>query len=77
MVFLPEKTLGATDFKLGMLIQLHSGSNMGWVPLGHTSFFTCVQLQLPKNGISATKNTKGVRPMNPYIFGINIIFGMF
>ena len=31
MVFLPEKTIGARDLKLGMNIQLHSGNNMGCV----------------------------------------------
>ena len=34
--YLAKKTLGATDVKLGMHIQLHSGSNMCWVPFGYT-----------------------------------------
>ena len=42
-----RKTIGATDLKLGMYIQLHSGSNIGWVPPGHTSF-SCVRLLMPK-----------------------------
>ena len=63
-----RKTIGATDLKLGMQTLLHSGSNMGWVPPGHTSSFLCVRLNMPK---------MGDRPMNPYIFRVNIIRGMF
>ena len=48
MWYLARKTLGATDLKLGMHIQLHSRSNMGWVPLGHISSFLCVRLKMPK-----------------------------
>ena len=48
-----RKTLGATDLKLGMHIQLHSGSYMGWVPPGHTSFFPYVMAKNAKNCISA------------------------
>ena len=59
-----RKTLGDTDLKLGMHIQLHSGSNMGWVPLGHTSSFPSVRLKKEaKNGISAT--TKKNRELDP------------
>ena len=36
-VIFARKTLGAIDLKLGMYTQLHSGSNMGWVPPDHTS----------------------------------------
>ena len=51
--YLARKTLGATDLKLGMHIQLYSGSNMGWVPpgLGPTwphFFLSCVRLKMPK-----------------------------
>ena len=35
---LARQTLGATDVKLGMHTQPDSGSNMGRVPPGHTSF---------------------------------------
>ena len=45
---LARKTLGVTDLKLGMHIQLHSLSNMGLVPLGHTSSFLCVRQKMPK-----------------------------
>ena len=37
-----RKTLGTKDLKLGIHIQLHSGSSIGWVPPGHTTFFSCV-----------------------------------
>ena len=43
-----RKTIGARDLKFGMNIQLHSGSNMGCVPPGHTSSFLCVRLLMPK-----------------------------
>ena len=43
-----RKTIGARDLKLGTNIQLHSGSNMGCVPPGHTSSFLCVRLLMPK-----------------------------
>ena len=43
-----RKTIGARDLKLGMNLQLHSVSNMGCVPPGHTSSFLCVQLLMPK-----------------------------
>ena len=33
-----RKTHGTTGLILGMHTQLYSGSNMGWFPLGHTSF---------------------------------------
>ena len=46
--YLACKALGATDLKLCMHIQLHSGSNMGWVPPGHTSSFPCAKLKMPK-----------------------------
>ena len=46
--YLARKTLGSTDLHLGMHIQLHSGSNMSWVPLGHTSSLPCVRLKMPK-----------------------------
>ena len=62
MVFLPEKNLGAIDFKLGMLIQLHSGINMGWVPLGHTSSSTCVRLKVPKMVLQQQKNPRELDP---------------
>ena len=39
MVFSPQKPFVATDLKLGMHIQLYSGSKLGWVSPGHTSFF--------------------------------------
>ena len=48
-----RKILGATDLKVGMHIQLHSVSNMGSVPPGHTSSFSCERLKNAKNGISA------------------------
>ena len=48
MVILPEKPNGATDLKLGLYIQLHSESNMGLVPPGHTSSFCHVRLKVPK-----------------------------
>ena len=38
---LAKKPPGATDLKYGMHIQLHSQSNSGWVPPGHTSSFPC------------------------------------
>ena len=44
MVLLPEKKMELADLKLGMLIQLYSANNMGWVPSGHTSssfLFVC------------------------------------
>ena len=44
---LTRETLGATDLKLGMHMQLNSGSNMGWVPPGHISFSHCVRLKIP------------------------------
>ena len=43
-----RKTIGARDLKLGMNIQLHSGTNMGCVPPGHTSSFLCVRLLMLK-----------------------------
>ena len=43
-----RKTLEATDLKVGMNIQLHSVSHMGWVPTGHTTYFSCVRLNKPK-----------------------------
>ena len=48
MVLLPEKKNGATGLKLGMHIQLDSGSNMG---VGHTSSSWCIRLKwyLKKN----------------------------
>ena len=46
--YFARKTIGATDLKLGMYIQLHSRSNMGWIPPGHTSSFSCVRLKMPK-----------------------------
>ena len=42
------KTLGAMDLKLGKHIQLHTGSNIGWVPPGHTCSFSCVRLKIAK-----------------------------
>ena len=42
---LARQTLRATDLKLGMHTQLHSGSNMGWVSPGHTSFSGSVRLK--------------------------------
>ena len=51
MEFWPEKNCRAKGLKLGVHTQLDSGSNMGWVPLGHTSSFWCVRLKMPKNGI--------------------------
>ena len=51
-----DDRFGATYLKLGMYIQLHSGSSMGWVPPGHTSFFFCVMLKIPKM-IYISKNT--------------------
>ena len=47
-VFLQRKNLGATALKLGMHIQLYSGSNIGRVPLGHTSSLSCVRLKMTK-----------------------------
>ena len=47
-----RKTVVATDLKLGMYILLHSGSNMGWVPPGHTFLSLCKAINA-KNGISA------------------------
>ena len=47
-VFFTRKTLGAIDLKLGMHTQLQSGSNIVWVPPGHTSSFPCVRLNMPK-----------------------------
>ena len=43
-----RKILGATNLKFCLPIQLHSGSNMGWVPPGHTTSFSCVRLKMPK-----------------------------
>ena len=74
--FLARKTLGATNLKLGMDIQLHSGSNVGCVPPGHSSSFLCVRQKMPKM-VFQKKHLSGVRDMNPYIFGIDIIWGMF
>ena len=45
---LARKTHGATGLKLGVHTQLDSGSNMGWVPPGHTSSFWFVRLKMPK-----------------------------
>ena len=72
-----RKTLGATDLKLAMNIQLHSGSNMGWVPPGHTFLFLC-KAKNAKNGKSAkTLEPKELDHKLIYIFLINIIWGMF
>ena len=46
--YFARKTHGATGLKLDMHTQLDSGSNMGWVPLGHTSSSWCVKLKMPK-----------------------------
>ena len=43
-----RKTLGATDLKLGVHIQLNSGNDMGCVPSGHTSSLSCGMLKIPK-----------------------------
>ena len=48
---LTRKILGATDLKHGRHIRLHSGSNMGWVPPGHT-FLSLCKAKNAKNGIS-------------------------
>ena len=45
---LARETLGATDLKLGMDIQLHSGSNMGWVVPSLTSSSGRVRLEMLK-----------------------------
>ena len=45
---LATKTRGATGLKLGMHTQLDSGSNMGWVPLSHTSSFLVCKAKMPK-----------------------------
>ena len=74
---LARKTLGATDLKLGIHIQLHSRSNMGWIPAGHTSYFLCIRLKMPKMVFQQKHLNLGVRPMNPYIFGIDIIWEIF
>ena len=47
-----RKTIGARNLKLGMNIQLHSGSNRGCVPPGHTCSFLCKTIHA-KNGILA------------------------
>ena len=74
------------DLKRGMYTQLHSGSNMGWVPPGHTSSFSCVRPKNAKNGISAKTLEPKELDHEPiyiyiyiyiYIFWINIIWGMF
>ena len=44
---LVRQTLGATDLKLGIHAEFDSGSNMGRVPPGHTSFSHCVMLKMP------------------------------
>ena len=46
---LARKTHGATGLKLCMHTQLYSGSNMGWVPLGHASSSWCVRLKCQKS----------------------------
>ena len=43
-----RQTYGGTDLKFGMHTQLDSGSNMGWVPPGYTSFSHCVGIKMPK-----------------------------
>ena len=45
---LARKTDGTTGLKLGMDTQLDSGSNIGWVPPGHTSSSLYVGLKMPK-----------------------------
>ena len=42
------KNFGATDLKLDMHIELHSGCNNGWAPPGYTSYFPGVRLKMPK-----------------------------
>ena len=48
-----RRTIGTTDLKFGIYMQLLSGSNMGFVPLGHIFSFPYVILLITKIGISA------------------------
>ena len=45
---LTRKHLEATELKLGMHIQFHSGSNIGLVAPGQISSFPCVRPKMPK-----------------------------
>ena len=72
---LPEKTVGATDLKFGINIQLHSESNKGWVPFGHTSSFSCVKLKY-QNGLSA-KSHKPELDNEPIFIWNQYNLGMF
>ena len=74
---LARQTLGATDPKLGIHTQLDSGSDMDWVPPGHTSSYWCVRLKMPKMELLKNTWTKIVKCTNPCIFGINVTWGMF
>ena len=49
---LARKSHGTTGLKLDMHKQLDSWSNMGWVPLCHTSSSWCVRLKNAKKNIS-------------------------
>ena len=49
--YLARKTLGATDLKLGMHIQLHFGSYMGWVIWPHL-LISMYKANIAKNSIS-------------------------
>ena len=53
---LARQILGATDLTLSMHTQLDSGSNMGWVPPGHTEKW-CVRQKYQKWCFGEKKNT--------------------
>ena len=71
VVLLLDKPLELTNLKLSMHAQLDFGSNMGWFPPGHTSFYCCVRLKMPKMELLNNAWT-GVRPTNPDIFKMSV-----
>ena len=50
-----RKEIGATRLKLCMHTQLDSGSNMGWILLGHTFSSWCIRLKCQKWYLKKTK----------------------